>query len=410
MREWFNVQLKDKGKDEGQDESGNGNQTGGKADDDEAGEDGDESQGGGDGDGDDESETDEEGDESSKEGFTDGEKGEEDEEDSETESKIEQELDEQAEGKDFNERGNDEIEQALKDVESTTGGEVYTSRRDQDEHRVPVPTAEDKRDFVNLFNEMQSEVAAMTMALEQALRALTRCRKEPFLRSGRLDNDRLVEIAKNLSKNIFYQKRQGRELKTAVALVIDQSGSMGCIWQVRDLVLLLGECMYRLGIPFEVIGTTTKYPGQKAPELNGFSRTNPIVYDHYKNFEDQWPVVRERLMNMASYEHNIDGEAVEYAARRLMTRQEERKIVFSLCDGEPCGGQNNDHVLAANITRVSTIARKMGVEVFGVGLGTKNPAKFYGEENFVYLERSENKGEQFVRAFTEILTKGEVRI
>jgi len=257
---------------------------------------------------------------------------------------------------------------------------------------------------------MQAEVAAMTMALEQALRALTRCRKEPFLRSGRLDNDRLVEIAKNLSKNIFYQKRQGRELKTAVAMVIDQSGSMSCIYQVRDLVLLLGECMYRLGIPFEVIGTTTKYPGQKAPELDGFSRTNPIVYDHYKNYEDQWPVVRERLMNMASYEHNIDGEAVEYAARRLMTRQEERKIVFSLCDGEPCGGQNNDHVLATNITRVATIARKMGVEVYGVGIGTKNPGKFYGEDNFVYLERSENKGEQFVRAFTQILTKGEVRI
>ena len=327
----------------------------------------------------------------------------------EEKAEVEKALEGDAEGKDLAERGNDEIEEALKDV-AAAGGDIYTSRRDMDEHRTPILNDDNRKEFTEAFNEMATEVAAMAMALEQALRAMTRCRKESFLRSGRLDNDRLVEIAKNLSKNIFFQKRMGKELKTAVVMAIDQSGSMGNILQIRDLVILLSECMYRLGIPFEIIGTTTKFGYGSAPELDGFTRTNPIIYDHYKTFEEQWPVVASRLMQMNSHIHNIDGEVVEFAARRLMNRREDRKIVFSLCDGEPCGGQGNDDKLATNITRVAEVSRLMGVEIFGVGIGTKRPAAYYGKENFIYLENDENKGEKFVRAFAGILTKGEVKL
>lgn len=250
------------------------------------------------------------------------------EEDEQQAEAIKGELDEDADGQSLTEQSNDEIEEALKEVAADNHGRVYTSRRDLDEHRVPEGGENQKVKFTEIFDKMQGEVAAMTLALEQALRALTRCRKEAFLRSGRLDNDRLVEIAKGLSKNIFYQKRQGRELHTAVAMVIDQSGSMGSrIADIRDLVILLGECMYRLGIPFEIIGTTTS---GNYDDLNGFSRTNPILYDHYKQFEEQWPQVRQRMIEMDARQNNIDGEAVEFAARRVMARPEERKIVFSL--------------------------------------------------------------------------------
>jgi hypothetical protein len=323
---------------------------------------------------------------------------------------IEDQLEKDSDGKDMTERGNDEIEAALEDVETGTKGDLYTSRRDMDEHTTPEINDNSRKNFTEVFQAMQSEVAAMTMALEQALRAITRCRKESYLRAGRLDNDRLVEIAKNLSKNIFYQNRPGRKLSTAVSLVIDQSGSMGNIYQIRDLAILLGECMYRLNIPFEITGSTTKYGYGGAPELDGFTRTNPIIYDHFKQFEEQWPVVRARMMTMDSRVHNIDGEVVEFAARRLLNRKEERKILFSLCDGEPCGGQGNDDVLGENIKRVAKTARLMGVEVYGVGIGCKGPGEYYGKENFIYLENDEQKGEKFVRSFAGILTHGEVKL
>jgi hypothetical protein len=328
----------------------------------------------------------------------------------EEKAEIENQLEADADGKDMTERGNDEIEAALEDVETGTKGDLYTSRRDMDEHTTPEITDESRKVFTKIFDAMQSEVAAMTMALEQALRAITRCRKESYLRGGRLDNDRLVEIAKNLSKNIFYQNRPGRKLSTAVSLVIDQSGSMGNIYQIRDLAILLGECMYRLNIPFEITGTTTKYGYGGAPELDGFSRTNPIIYDHFKQFEEQWPVVRARMMTMDSRVHNIDGEAVEFAARRLLARKEERKILFSLCDGEPCGGQGNDDVLGENIKRVANSARLMGVETYGVSIHAKGPINYYGKENCIVIESGDNIGEKFVRSFAGILTHGEVKL
>jgi len=328
----------------------------------------------------------------------------------EEKAEVENQLEADADGKDMTERGNDEIEAALEDVETGTKGDLYTSRRDMDEHTTPEITDESRKHFAKIFDAMQSEVAAMTMALEQALRAITRCRKESYLRGGRLDNDRLVEIAKNLSKNIFYQNRPGRKLSTAVSLVIDQSGSMGNIYQIRDLAILLGECMYRLNIPFEITGTTTKYDYGRAPELDGFSRTNPIIYDHFKQFEEQWPVVRARMMTMSSRVHNIDGEAVEFAARRLLARKEERKILFSLCDGEPCGGQGNDDVLGENIKRVAKTARLMGVEVYGVSIQAKRPIQFYGKEHCIVIESGDNIGEKFVRSFAGILTHGEVKL
>jgi cobalamin biosynthesis protein CobT len=329
----------------------------------------------------------------------------------ETDAEMEARLAREAEGQDLNERANDEIAKALKDVEQS-GQQLYTSRRDVDEHRTPNGGEIEKQQFAKVCDKMQNEVAAMTMALEQALRALTRCRKDQFMRSGRLDNSRMVEIAKNLSKEIFYQTRKGKELSTAVAIIIDQSGSMGCYAEIRDLTILLGECLSRLDIPFEVIGTTTKYEcGDRGlPARDGFTRTNPIVYDHFKNFEEQWMVVRQRMMHLGSFKHNIDGEAVEYAAKRVSMRPETRKIVFSLCDGCPCGGQHNDSDLGQNIVNVSKNARKAGIEIYGVGIGTEAPASYYGAENFIELNDGEGKGQQFVTAFAKILTNGQVKV
>jgi cobalamin biosynthesis protein CobT len=325
----------------------------------------------------------------------------------EDEEELEARLNKESEGQDLTERANEVIEKAM-DLADKRG--VYTSRRDLDEHRVPEPGDAGKVRFNANFERMQAEVAAMTMALEQALRAITRSRKDQFLRYGRIDGSRMVEIAKGLSKEIFYQKRPGKELSTVVSMVIDQSGSMSCCSQVRDLVILLGECLSRLGIRFEVVGTTTKFEGGSCPSLDTFTRTNPIVYDHYKDLGEQWGVVRHRMMSVGAFKHNIDGEAVEYCAKRLSQQPEARKIIFSLCDGEPCGGQGNDEDLGENIKSVSDRAWKAGIEVYGVGLGTKRPAQYYGNNHFIYLDGNEGMGQKFVRAFAEILTQGKVQL
>jgi cobalamin biosynthesis protein CobT len=118
------------------------------------------------------------------------------------------------------------------------------------------------------------------------------------------------------------------------------------------------------------------------------------------------------MVRLGAFKHNIDGEAVEFSAKRVSQRPETRKIVFSLCDGEPCGGQGTDAQLGQNIVDVCKRARAAGLEVYGVGINTDRPAHWYGKENFVYLEnrRGETIAQQFVRVFAEIITKGQVKI
>ena len=142
-------------------------------------------------------------------------------------------------------------------------------------------------------------VAAMTRSLEQALRSLARCRKKPYMRQGRIDRQRFVQIAKNLSKEVFYKTRDGMSLDVAVEIIIDESGSMSGWLEVQLLALAIGEALTAIHVPFEITGTTTS--GHSAPPLDGFSRTKPIIYRHYKAFGEQWHTVRHRIINTSSY-------------------------------------------------------------------------------------------------------------
>jgi cobalamin biosynthesis protein CobT len=78
----------------------------------------------------------------------------------------------------------------------------------------------------------------------------------------------------------------------------------------------------------------------KAKKIN-YARTENLVMPILKNFEERLDSnVRARFgylpyrVNMAS---NIDGECVEIAARRLMSRPASRHVMIVLSDGEPAG-------------------------------------------------------------------------
>jgi len=175
--------------------------------------------------------------------------------------------------------------------------------------------------------------------------------------------------------------------------------------QMRLLAIALGEALDKIRIPFEIIGSTT---GAGGVAVDGFHRTNPIVYRHYKSFAEQWMAVRHRVAGIYCYNNNVDGEVVEYAAQQLQARPETRKVVFSLSDGRPMTGQGSNVEAARNLVRVCKRSREQGVEVFGFGVGTRAPEQFYGEDFFVYLNSATDMGAEFVRRFADIVTRGRV--
>ena len=327
---------------------------------------------------------------------------EEDNDDSEDGGDLENEV----EGLSRQEALDEKIEEIIQNIDPRDS--EYLSRRDLDKHIVPDIDDRDKSTFECRRGDVSVMVAAMTRTLEQALRSMARNRKERFLRRGRIDKRRLVQIARGLSKEVFYKTREGASLNTAVEIVIDESGSMSeaCL-SVQLLAMAIGEALTAIGVPFEITGTTTT--GQRLP-LDGMTRTQPMVYRHYKSFDEKWQAVRSRIVKTGAHQNNIDGEAVEYAAFRLSQRPEKRKVVFSLSDGRPFGAQGMEAQLGSNLIRVCKRCRESGIEVYGFGILTELPRQYYGHEYFLYLDGIETIGPDFTRKFTEIITKGAVRL
>lgn len=319
---------------------------------------------------------------------------------------IEEAMRDECDGISKEEIENEELEEYFKNLDPSDA--QYLSRRDFDKHIIPETGDRDRQTYKERHEMVAVMVPAMTRSLEQALRSLARCHKKPYMRQGKIDKHRFVQIAKNLSKEVFYKTRDGMTLDVAVEIIIDESASMNKWFEVQLLALAIGEALSAIRVPFEITGTTTA--GNFDPPLDGFSRTKPIIYRHYKSFNEQWNSVRHRIINTYNHNNNIDGEAVEYCAFRLADRKERRKIIFSLSDGRPCGGQDNDGVLAANIKRVCQRVRESGIEVYGFGVGTMEPRMYYGAEYFVYLEDPSEMGPQFVRKFADIVTGGIVRV
>ena len=319
-------------------------------------------------------------------------------------------LEDETEGMSKEQAQNEDLEEFFKNMPAED--KQYTSRRDLDSHSSPETSEEDKVAYRQRLSEVSVTVASMTRALEQALRSLSKCRKNPYQRQGKIDHRRLVAIAKNISREVFYKVKEGIKLDVAVAITIDESGSMGNFYEVQLLALAIGEALNAIKVPFEIIGTTTAYGGgdHRMPRMDGFTRVNPIVYRHYKLFGEQWANVRQRIIHSREYHHNIDGEVIEYAAFRLAQRPESRKVIFSLSDGEPCGGHGNDEEMCSNLKRVCKRVRKQGIEVYGFGVGTDTPRGLYGKEWFIYLEDIEKIGQDFVREFARIVTEGKVRV
>ena len=320
------------------------------------------------------------------------------------------ELEQECDGADQREILNERLDELFSKL--TPSDREYLAFRDADIHNVPDEQQDDRQNFVDRRGMVATAVSAMTRALEQALRSMAKVKKDPYLRQGKIDKKRFVQIAKSLSREVFYKTRPGEDLNVAVELIIDESGSMGNWLDVQLVAVAIGEALSQINVPFEIFGTTTKFAGgdNNMPKLDVFSRTNPIVFQHYKNFDENWLAVRHRIVHTGKHHHNIDGEAVEFAAYRLAQRKEERKIIFSLSDGEPCGGHSNDSEMCENLKRVCDRVRKSGIEVYGFGIGTEAPEAFYGKKWFVYLEKLDQMGQDFIRKLSEVITCGRVKV
>lgn len=232
-------------------------------------------------------------------------------------------------------------------------------------------------------------VGPLQKDLERAISARSLASWENGRRSGKLHSANLARLATNDGR-VFRKKHETRSKDVAVSLVIDMSGSMhgGKILLATQAAYALASVLERLRISHEVICFTTGKPvadeslirAEEAKMGRRYTRNETLYMPILKNYGERFGVdVRSRfgwLPNTSTMRNNVDGESVEIAARRLLSRPENGKVMIVLSDGYPAAsgdsGKLNDH-----LKEVVKESMRAGINVVGIGIQSDSVKSFY---------------------------------
>ncbi len=208
------------------------------------------------------------------------------------------------------------------------------------------------------------------------------------MEEGYLDTSRLAKIVANPNNKLSYKVEREIEFKdTIVSLLIDNSGSMrGRPITVAALCSdILAKTLERCLIKSEILGFTTKaWKGGKSREnwiKNGKpsnpGRLNDLRHIIYKSADAPWRRSKKNLgllLKEGILKENVDGEALAWAYKRVLSRQEKRKILVVISDGAPVDDStlsvNPGNYLEKNLRDIiSDIEKNNDVELIAIGIG-----------------------------------------
>ncbi|MEC8809355.1 MAG: cobaltochelatase subunit CobT, partial [Pseudomonadota bacterium] len=208
------------------------------------------------------------------------------------------------------------------------------------------------------------------------------------LEEGILDAARLSQVIIDPMNPLAY--KQEKEMKfrdTVVTLLIDSSGSM----RGRSITIaamcadIMGRTLERCSVRVEILGFTTRaWRGGQSREdwINANKPSNPgrlndIRHIIYKSADDPWSRARRNLGLMMREEllkENIDGEALIWAHNRIVTRNEQRKVMMVISDGLPVDNStlvvNPSNFLEQHLKyAIDMIENHSPVELVAIGIG-----------------------------------------
>ncbi|WP_420837197.1 cobaltochelatase subunit CobT [Chachezhania antarctica] len=270
--------------------------------------------------------------------------------------------------------------------------EVYMS--DQDEEIAAEDLAEPAElERLRAYLDQQLEplkgaVSRLANKLQRRLQAQQNRSWEFDLEEGILDAGRLARVVANPTTPLSFKIEKDTEFRdTVVTLLLDNSGSMrGRPISIAAICAdVLARTLERCDVKVEILGFTTRaWKGGMAREqwLNDGrpqqpGRLNDLRHIIYKRADAPWRRTRENLglmMKEGLLKENIDGEALEWAHRRMVNRPEARKILMVISDGAPV----DDSTLSVNPANylekhlrdvIAMVERRRAVELLAIGIG-----------------------------------------
>ena len=269
---------------------------------------------------------------------------------------------------------------------------VYTTAFDEEIHAEDLAEpAELERLRAYLDQQLEPLKGAVSRLANKLQRRLQAQQNRSWLfdmEEGILDAGRLARVVANPTTPLSFKVEKDTEFRdTCVTLLLDNSGSMrGRPISIAAICAdVLARTLERCGVKVEILGFTTRaWKGGQSretwlasgrPQTPG--RLNDLRHIIYKGADSPWRRARANLglmMKEGLLKENIDGEALEWAHRRLMARREARRILMVISDGAPV----DDSTLSVNSASflekhlrdvIAMIEKRRTVELIAIGIG-----------------------------------------
>nr|WP_246473128.1 cobaltochelatase subunit CobT [Pelagibacterium limicola] len=238
------------------------------------------------------------------------------------------------------------------------------------------------------LENLAGAVARLANKLQRRLMAQQNRGWDFDLEEGILDTARLTRVVTDPLQALSFKEERDTEFRdTVVTLLIDNSGSM----RGRPITIaaicgdILARTLERCGVKVEILGFTTRaWKGGKSREAwldagrpPNPGRVNDIRHIIYKSADEPWRHAKRNLglmMREGLLKENIDGEALQWAHKRLLSRAENRRILMVISDGAPVDDStqsvNPGNYLEAHLRAIiEDIETRSPVQLVAIGIG-----------------------------------------
>ena len=238
------------------------------------------------------------------------------------------------------------------------------------------------------LQHLQGVVSKLANRLQRRLLAQQTRAWDFDLEEGVLDAARLARVVVNPMLALSYKRERDTDFRdTVVTLLIDNSGSM----RGRPITVaamcgdILSRTLERCAVKVEVLGFTTRaWKGGQSRERwvaegkpRNPGRLNDLRHIVYKSADAPWRRARKNMglmLREGLLKENIDGEALQWAYKRLLGRPEHRRILMVISDGAPVDDStlsvNPGNYLERHLRDViRDIESRNAVELIAIGIG-----------------------------------------
>jgi cobaltochelatase CobT len=235
---------------------------------------------------------------------------------------------------------------------------------------------------------LQGVVARLANRLQRRLMAQQNRAWDFDLEEGMLDPARLTRVVTDPMHPLsFKHEKEATFRDTVVTLLLDNSGSMRGrpITVAATCADILARTLERCGVKVEILGFTTRaWKGGQSREAwlaagkpANPGRLNDLRHIIYKSADAPWRRARKNLglmMREGLLKENIDGEALDWAHKRLLGRPEQRKILMMISDGAPVDDStlsvNPGNYLERHLRHIiEEIETRSPVQLIAIGIG-----------------------------------------